>query len=421
METFERLRATPWRTVALWCKVPLLVLGGVLLAIFLLMIIIKVPQRQAASWRGQPGVELKDLPKLENDARTTLIQGLGGLFLLIGLYFTLRNLQLTQDRQITEHYTRAVEQLGSDHLSVRLGAIYALERIARDSKRDHWPIMEILTAYVRERAPWKEAEQRWPEEISPSKTQPTQDQLLSPKLGVDIQAILTVLGRRRRAHEKGEDQILDLREVDLRHVSLRNTHLEGADLSGPNLERADLSGVHLKKAYLWDTHLEKAHLWRAHLEGAHLGGAHLEGAWLSDAYLEEADLSKAHLKETGLTHAHLERARLSHAYMERAYLSGAHLEGADLTYACLNPAYLSGAHLNSALLWGANFEGADLNDAHLDGATLIGTKLVGAWNLTIEQLSTVKILHAADLDEPLRMQIEQKYPHLLEKPNYWRS
>lgn len=123
------------------------------MAAVLLVIIMEVPQQQAASWRGQPGVELKDLPKLENDARATLIQGLGGAVLLIGLYLTLKNLQLTQDRQITEHYTRAVEQLGSDKLEVGLGAIYALEPIARDSERDHWLIMEILTAYVRERAP----------------------------------------------------------------------------------------------------------------------------------------------------------------------------------------------------------------------------------------------------------------------------
>ncbi|MGZ9111634.1 MAG: hypothetical protein ACXW3X_11245 [Rhodoplanes sp.] len=54
---------------------------------------------------------------------------------------------------ITDRFTKAVEQLGSDKLAVRLGAIYALERISRDSRRDHWTIMETLTAYVREHAP----------------------------------------------------------------------------------------------------------------------------------------------------------------------------------------------------------------------------------------------------------------------------
>jgi hypothetical protein len=247
-KTFDRLRATLWQTIARRYKVALLVLGGALVAAVLLVIIIKVPQRQAASWRGQPGVELKDLPKLENDARTTLIQGLGGLVLLVGLYLTLRNLQLTQYRQITEHYTRAVEQLGSDKLEVRLGAIYALERIARDSERDHWPIMEILTAYVRERAPIG-AELPPQEDIQPNETPPT-----TPKPATDIQAVLTVLGRRARTYRKGEDQGLDLARTNLRYARLAGTHLEGAHLANTHLEEALLTGIHLEHAFLMYTH-----------------------------------------------------------------------------------------------------------------------------------------------------------------------
>ena len=37
----------------------------------------------------------------------------------------------------------------------------------------HWPIMEILTAYMRENAPWEKEEQPLQEEISPHETQPT--------------------------------------------------------------------------------------------------------------------------------------------------------------------------------------------------------------------------------------------------------
>ena len=59
---------------------------------------------------------------------------------------------------ITDRFTKAIEQLGKldgerPNIEVRLGAIYALERIAIDSPRDQWTIMEILTAYVRQNAP----------------------------------------------------------------------------------------------------------------------------------------------------------------------------------------------------------------------------------------------------------------------------
>src|SRR5512134_177997 len=55
-----------------------------------------------------------------------------------------------RDRRITESFAKAVEQLGSDKLETRLGGIYTLERLARESEREYWPIMETLMVYVRE-------------------------------------------------------------------------------------------------------------------------------------------------------------------------------------------------------------------------------------------------------------------------------
>jgi len=95
-----------------------------------------------------------------NDLRTTLLQGIGGLFLIAGVVATWRQVQLTRheldilrEGQITERFTRAIEQLGSDNLDVRLGGIYALERIASSSDVDRGPILEVLTAYVRGHSP----------------------------------------------------------------------------------------------------------------------------------------------------------------------------------------------------------------------------------------------------------------------------
>jgi hypothetical protein len=62
-----------------------------------------------------------------------------------------KNVELTGSRLITERFSKAVEQLGSDKIEVRLGGIYALERIAHDSDRDHWTIMEVLTSFIQEK------------------------------------------------------------------------------------------------------------------------------------------------------------------------------------------------------------------------------------------------------------------------------
>ncbi|MCI0546974.1 MAG: TIR domain-containing protein [Candidatus Rokubacteria bacterium] len=79
---------------------------------------------------------------------------------------------------------------------VRVGAIYALERIARDSERDHWPIME----------------------------------------GTNLS----------QAHLEGAN----LSQAQLEGAYLGGTHLEGANFSSAYLEGADLSRVHLARANL---------------------------------------------------------------------------------------------------------------------------------------------------------------------------
>jgi len=70
---------------------------------------------------------------------------------LAGFFGTWRNLQLAQEGQITDRFTKAIEQLGAVNpdgttpkLDVRSGGIYALERIANDSERDHWPMGRFL-------------------------------------------------------------------------------------------------------------------------------------------------------------------------------------------------------------------------------------------------------------------------------------
>jgi hypothetical protein len=66
-------------------------------------------------------------------------------------------------RRITESFSKAIEQLGSDKLEVRLGGVYALERISQESPQDYWTVMENLTAFVRERTCRDEAERTSPD------------------------------------------------------------------------------------------------------------------------------------------------------------------------------------------------------------------------------------------------------------------
>jgi hypothetical protein len=264
--------------------------------------------------------------KAITDTRTALLAGLIGVGALLTFWLntrvyriTARTLEVTEQGHITERYTKAIEQLGSDKLDVRLGGIYALERIAADSERDHPTVVEVLSAFVREASrplstprPAQRTAQvpaEAPDTLAPGTA-------TEPHLATDIQAAVTVLGRlpQRPGVSRG----------DLSGALLAGAQLRGTNLSGAELYKADLS--------------------RAQLLGADLSGADLYGADLSDAELLQANLSRADLARADLSDAELYRADLSGARLG-ANLSGALLAAADLTGALLAGADLTGAFL----------------------------------------------------------------------------
>jgi hypothetical protein len=100
-----------------------------------------------------------------NDIRGALLQVIGGAALITGAYLTWRQLrhsmsdtreqrELERQSHITELFNSAIEHLGSSELQLRLGGIYALDRIGRDSAADRDAIVDILAAYIRTQSPW---------------------------------------------------------------------------------------------------------------------------------------------------------------------------------------------------------------------------------------------------------------------------
>jgi uncharacterized protein YjbI with pentapeptide repeats len=233
----------------------------------LVVVIVVLPPRFTAAHHFDKAA---DELKAQNDVRTTLLQALAGVVLVLGAYFTYRQvmlsraqLQIAQQEQITERFTRAIDQLGHTGPDVRLGGIYALERIARDSPADRATIGEVLTAFVRTHASWP-AQPADQQDVTAPIDEVPELQVRAP----DVQACLTVLGRGGFAPPaEGQDR-LDLHAVDLRRANLWEAHLEAAYLRHAHLEAAFLGGVHLDGADLRGAHLDKAYLNAARLKGA---------------------------------------------------------------------------------------------------------------------------------------------------------
>jgi hypothetical protein len=244
------------------------------------------------------------LQSARETARTQLLTLSAGIFAAGALLFTALNFRLARQGQVTNRYTDAITQLGSDKLDIRIGGIYALERIARDSARDHSTIMEVLAAFIREHS-----REPWPPHDSDSEE-------WSRTTRPDVQAALTVIGRR------------DTRR-DIAPIDLADANLTGANLAHAKLTDANLSRVNLATATLGSARLIRANLTDANLSGTYLIDADLSGADLYTSNLHFADFRCARLTGAKLAAACLTAATTADAGFVPPDFTDADLTGAS--------------------------------------------------------------------------------------------
>ena len=240
--------------------------------------------------------------------------------------------------QRQERLKNAIEHLGHQSVSVRLGGAYELFHLAQDTEDLRQTVLDILCAYIRRTT--GENEYRKKHKSKPSE---------------EVQSLLTLLFVQKHEVFKGL------------HINLQGSWLNGADLNQAHLEKAVLNWAYLQGTQLLLAHLQGTQLLLAHLQGADLWDAHLQGVYLVGTHLQGANLGAAHLQGANLGMAHLQGARLEYACLQEVNLGSAHLEGAYLGHARLQGARLEYAHLEGVNLGAAHLQGADLEKARLQG------------------------------------------------------
>jgi Pentapeptide repeats (8 copies) len=292
-----------WEALPAWITFGLVVLAALLLAIAIWWLWWRLPKHQVA-WLSLTIRDPKARADAEDNFRKTVGQVFGVVVVLLGTVVALLGayvayLQFSQQQRashdllISNQVSKGFEQLGSNVLVVRLGGIYALEGVMNGSDQYHQPVLEALTAFVREGA-----------------KPPTPEQLASPteQLPTDIQAALTVIGRRSAGQG-----VIDLGKANIAGAVLTNALLIDANLSGANLTGAVLIDANLTNALLIDANLPNAFLNGAILTGANLYGAVLPNAFLNGAILIGANLYGANLAGANLTGALIVQSQLDEA------------------------------------------------------------------------------------------------------------
>ena len=310
----------------------------------------------------------------KNDALKFLGIGMGGILIALQALMSYRRakamedaVEKTEQGQQQDRLKNAIEHLGHDKESVRLGGAYELFHLAEDTLEEdtkeklNQTVLDILCAHIRQTTGGSEYRKA-------HKSKPSEE----------IQSLLKLLFVQK--HEVFKDC----------HINLQGSWLNGADLRKARLEKAILSRAYLQKTDLINACLQEAVLPNANLQGATLVGAHLQEAKLHGVHLQEA---------TFCSDVHLQGAILIGAYLQGTNLGGVHLQGA-----ILDGAYLQGANLSGARLQGTNLSGVRLQGANLDNARLQGAELGGA---RLQGVRCVTLLPRA-FEERIRMSIDQK-------------
>ena len=180
-----------WIAALTACGLLLVLLGGIVLVPHLLY-----PPLSAADLRGVAGeqarVQLQQAQsQLANGARSVVLQGLAGLVVVAGAAATWWQVHISREGQITDRFSKAVDQVGSPNVDVRIGGLYGLERIARNSAADRNAILFLLGAFIRTHAPWPVGAPGGPQHPTPV----VDEQLPWMRVrAADIQAAMGVLG-----------------------------------------------------------------------------------------------------------------------------------------------------------------------------------------------------------------------------------
>ena len=220
-----------------------------------------------------------------------------------------------------ERYQKGAEMLGNNVLSVRLGGVYALQRLAEEHPDQyHIQTMKLLCAFARHPTRVEDEERELLDNDTEGIADTKEDHGGVPRLRPDVEAVMEAIAARSDAQlmlEKEVEYVPQLSYADLRHLWLYNGNLSGAQLGD-----ADLSGARLYRMNFSD-----AELFKANFSGARLNGADFSGATLFDALLPSVEAKFAIFTEVYFLNVNLTQADLSGADLTSAEFMIANLSG----------------------------------------------------------------------------------------------
>ena len=251
-----------------------------------------------ASWDWLRGY-VNGVPPMDLESPSTTVRNLalgvaGFLALVVALwrgYVANRQAETAEQQLLNDRYQKATEMLGNEIMTVRLGGIHQLQRLAIErAEQFHVPVLQSLCAFICE------------------PPLPVGDPLVDGRgpfshIPADIRAALEAIQDRdlpgRRAIEIKARYRPDLRGVRLPGADLILMNLSGVELNNADLSGAALNGCSLVESSMWNVDLSNSELEDAILCDSDLFLADLDGADFTEADLAGANVTGASFSAEG--------------------------------------------------------------------------------------------------------------------------
>lgn len=221
---------------------------------------------------------------LKEDPNGTIVRNgalmLAGIFGAYGVMVAARRVAIQERGQVAERYARAAEQLDGESESVRMVAVLALQRIAKEAdEKTFFDVVQTLCSYVKERRPIKN-EQGYPQHFP-----------------AHLQKIIDFLGEKETKQKLDKRGFrIDLSRTDLSHASFWRKDFSNSKFNGSCFKESECLVTTFRESEFFGADMEGANLIGTRMEKAHLLGANLKRVFLYEAKLKDASLIGANLE-----------------------------------------------------------------------------------------------------------------------------
>jgi hypothetical protein len=238
--------------------------------------------------------------------------------------------RIALENHVTGNFIKSIELLGllretkiraqdgteiTSHVpntSARLGALYSLERLMHESEKDQRSILETLCAYIRENSPLEiPTEEPAAAEFRRGKTPPL------PARRVDVQAALTIIGRRSeiiRKRTKDEGFRLNLTNANLILYDFSGLNYDHTDFENSFLNEASIHNSSFVNCTFKNDHFSKAKIYKTHFNGSAFESCSFIKAQIEDSDFRSCNFCSSDLRNAAVRQIKLEGANLEHAF-----------------------------------------------------------------------------------------------------------